>query len=336
MSVEFALKLPIHGQHPDTSFSALIDLARQADDVGFSSIYVIDHLLLPAPRLLGFTNADPLKPYFSDAWCTLGAVAAVTKRVRLGPQVTPIGLRHPVFVAKWAATLDRISNGRFRLGVGLGHQEVEYVSHGFPFPSFKERYERLTEGVEIIRSLFSQEAPVTFEGKHYSIKDVTLWPKPVQSHLPIWYGGTSAQIRRGVARRADGWFPAAPQLGGFGPQFFRESIDAIRVDAAARGRTDRIGAGALFQTMISHDRALIERSLQMLRKRPEYTGLSHDEINDKGTIMIGTPDEVCRRIEPYAAAGVEEFTFLFHPLDDLEVVRRGIDLYAEHVIPRFA
>ena len=106
-----------------------------------------------------------------------GAVAARTKRIRIGTQVTPIGLRHPVFVARWAATLDQVSNGRFRLGVGLGHQEVEYVSHGFPYPSFKARYARLTEGIEIIRRLLTESEPVTFEGEHFSVKDVNMWPK---------------------------------------------------------------------------------------------------------------------------------------------------------------
>ena len=217
MSIEFALKLPIHGQRADTQFQPFIDLAVAAEEAGFAAVYVIDHLLLPAPRLLGYTHADPLKPYFIDAWCSLAAIAARTSRIRLGPQVTPIGLRHPVFVAKWGATVDLISNGRLRLGVGLGHQEVEYVSHGFPYPSFKERFARMTEGVEIIRRLWSEPTPVTYEGAHYTIRDVNFWPKPVQQHVPIWYGGTSPSIRKGVAQFGDGWFPATPQLGGFTP-----------------------------------------------------------------------------------------------------------------------
>jgi probable F420-dependent oxidoreductase len=336
VGIEFALKLPIHGQKADTPFAPLLDLAVAAEEAGFSSVYVIDHLLLPPPRLLGFTDADPDKPYFTDAWTSLAAIAARTSRIRIGPQVTPIGLRHPVFIAKWGATIDRISDGRFRLGVGLGHQEVEYVSHGFPYPPFKERYERMTEGVEIIRRLWSDEPSVTYEGKHYTVTDVNFWPKPVQASVPIWFGGTSASIRRGVAAMGDGWFPAAPQLGGFGPEFFRESLAEIRASAAGQGRTQRIGAGALFQGMISEDRADIDRSVALLHRRPEYEGLSLEEIRGKGVIMIGTPDDVCRQIEPYAEAGVEEFSFLFHPLDDLDGVRRAIDLYAKKVMPQFA
>lgn len=335
MAVDFSFKLNVHGQRIDTPFERYLDLARSAEAAGFLAVYVIDHLLLPASRLVGITDADPSKPYFLDCWCTLAALAAATKKIRIGPQVTPIGLRHPVFVAKWGATVDRISNGRLSLGVGLGHQEVEYVSHGFPYPSFKERFERMMEGVEIIRRLWTEEAPVTYEGKHYTVKDVSFWPKPVQSPPPIWFGGTSPSIRRGVAQLGDGWSPAAPQLGGFTPAFFKESLATIRADAAARGRK-RIRAGALFLTSISANSSNIEKAAAMLRKKEAYAGLSLDEINNRGVVMMGNPDQVCRALEPYVEAGVEEFTMSFIPMDDLDGIRRGIDLYAEKVMPRFA
>lgn len=336
MGVKFSFKLNVHGQQPDTPFERYLDLACHAEDTGFHGIYVIDHLLLPADRLVGITDADPSKPCFMDCWCTLAAVAARTKRVRIGPQVTPIGLRHPVFVAKWGATVDRISNGRLSLAVGLGHQEIEYVSHGFPYPGFKERYARMMDGVEIIRRLWTEPGPVTFEGRHYQVKDVNFWPKPVQSPPPIWFGGTSPSIRRGVAQLGDGWSPAAPQLGGFSPAFYKESLDAIRADFAARGRSGHMGAGGLFLTAISEDSAEVERIAGILRRKPAYAGKSVDEINSLNVLMMGTPDQVCRVIETYAEAGVEEFTMSFVPMDDLDGVRRGLDLYAEKVMPRFA
>lgn len=335
MPIEFAFKLPLHGQAFDAPFAQTLELAAAAEDAGFSSLYVIDHLYLPGSRTGGRTSAGLDRPYFLDAWCTLAAVAARTTRVRLGPQVTPIGLRHPVFIAKWGATIDRISNGRFRLGVGLGHQEVEYVSYGFRYPPFKERFARMTEGVEIIRRLWTDEQPVSYDGKHYSVKDVAFWPKPIQSRVPIWYGGTSPSIRRGVARLGDGWFPALPQLGGFGPTFFSESITAIREDARAQGRSERIGAGALFVTTISEDPKELEKAGAMLQRRTEYAGLSVEELKAKGAIVMGTPEEICTRLEPYVKAGVEEITITFHPLDDIGAMRRGIALYAEKVMPYF-
>jgi probable F420-dependent oxidoreductase len=334
--ITFAFKLNVHGQHLDTPFERYLDLASHAEAAGFSAVYVIDHLLLPSDRLVGITDAEPSRPYFLDCWCTLAAVAARTKKIRLGPQVTPIGLRHPVFVAKWGATIDRISNGRLSLGVGLGHQKVEYISHGFPYPPFKERFERMMEGVEIIRRLWTEETPVTFKGKHYSVQDVSFWPKPVQSPPPIFFGGTSPSIRRGVAKSGDGWSPAAPQLGGFTPAFYKESLAAIRADAVGQGRSRLIAAGALFHTAVSEDAGEVERVAAMLRRKPAYSGRSVEEINQLGVLMMGTPEQVCRGLEPYAEAGVEEFTMSFVPMDDLDLIRRGIDLYATKVMPRFS
>ena len=332
---EFAVKLPIHGQSHDAPFETIFELAATAESAGFSSLYVIDHLLVPPYRLGGRTNADIERPYFLDAWTTLAAVAARTKTIRLGPQVTPIGLRHPVFVAKWGATVDRISNGRLRLGVGLGHQEIEYTSYGLPFPPFRERYDAMVEGVEIIRRLWTEEGPLTYEGKYYSVTDVSFWPKPIQTHLPIWFGGTSKAIMRAVARLGDGWFPAFPQHSGFSPAFYRENLAAIREDAIARGRTERIGSGVLLLTAVSEDPAELERFAAMLRRRAEYADYSTQDFKDKGILFMGSPDEICRQIEPYVEAGVEEITLGFHPLDDTDAIRRALDLYARKVMPRF-
>lgn len=335
MATEFAFKLPIHGQRHDEPFATVLELAQVAEQGGFSALYVIDHLLLPADRLGGRTRADLSKPYFLDAWTTLAAVAARTKTIRIGPQVTPIGLRHPVFIAKWGATVDRISNGRLRLGVGLGHQEIEYVSHGFPYPPFRQRFEAMTEGVEIIRALWTSPDPVTYEGKYYSIKDVSFWPKPVQPRVEIWYGGTSKSIREGVAKLGDGWFPAAPQLGGFTATFYKDSLAAIRADAAERGRTERIGSGILLLTAVAETTDELDRATELLQRRPEFAQLSAQELMDKGVIFMGTPDDICRQLEPFVESGVEEITIGLHPLDDIDGIRRALDLYAEKILPRF-
>jgi probable F420-dependent oxidoreductase len=337
--IEFAFKLPMYGQAADTPFEHYIELANLGEQAGFSTAYVIDHLRLPSDRMIGKTNADPSRPYFIDAWCTLAAVAARTTKIRLGPQVTPIGLRHPIFVAKWGATIDRISNGRFRLGVGLGHQRTEYVSHGLPFPPFQDRFDAMAEGVELIRRLWTDKDPVTYDGKHYRAEDVPFWPKPVQDQVPIWFGGASASIRGCVARLGDGWFPAAPQRGGFGPAGaaeYRDHLAEIREQAAKLGREQRIGAGALFLTTISDSGKDIEKAADMLRRRPEYAGKTVDEINNRGAVIMGSPAQVIERLQPYAQAGVEEFTISFHPLDDLDGIRRGLELYATKVMPHFS
>lgn len=342
MTLKLALKLPMYAQDHDAPFSDLMDVALAAEDAGFVAAYVIDHLLLPTGRLYGKTSADLSRPYHIDAWPTLSAVAARTTRIRIGPQVTPVGLRHPVFLAKWGAAIDRISNGRFVMGIGVGHQELEYSSFGFPFPPFKDRMARLVEGIEIMRRLWEEPDPVTYTGEHYQISEVPFWPKPVQKHLPIWFGGTSPAIQRTAARYGDGWFPATPQTGGLDPSVYAAGVSSIREQLAQNGRTGPFGFGALFMTTISENRADIERAADLLRQRRntngflDYAGLSAEDISAQGAILMGDPDAICRRLEPWVNAGLEELTVSFLPLDDMDGVRRGIDLYATKVAPRFA
>jgi probable F420-dependent oxidoreductase len=335
--VKFAFKLNVHGQPLDTPFERLLDLARHAEAVGFDGVYVIDHLVLPGTRLAGYTNADPARPYFQDCWTTLAAVAAITKRVKIGPQVTPIGLRHPAFVAKWGATIDHISGGRFLLQVGTGHQEIEYTSYGLPFPPFKIRYQGLLEGVRLIRALWGEERAVDFSGEIYQARAVEFWPKPVQRPSPpIWFGGASERIQRAVAQLGDGWTPAAPQAAGLDRAFYRDALKRIRLDAASYGRKGPIVGGALFYAAIAPTEAEAKQAASVLARRVDWAGLSLADLSNRGIAIVGTPDQAVRAIEKYVEAGVEYFTLGFIPLDALDATRRGMDLFAEKVMPRFS
>lgn len=325
---KFAYKLSIHGQHPDTDFATLRDLARHAEDVGFDGVYVVDHLRLPAERLAGYSEAPTDKPFFLDAWTSLAALAGATERVRLGPQVTPIGLRHPVFVAKWGATLDRISAGRLLMQVGAGHQRIEYESHGLPFPDLRGRIEALREGIEIIRLLWSSGEPVTYEGRHYSLREVPFWPKPVQTMPEIWLGGSSQGVRDVVAAVGDGWSPAAPQRSGLDPTFFSDALAEMREKAGGR----RITGGALFYCIISDDPKQVTRGLDLLRRRSDWASFDREEIQRRAIALAGTPEEIVAAIARYIEAGVEYFTLTFVPISDAVANHRSIDLFAEAVM----
>lgn len=332
--VKFALKLAIHGQRLDVTWSDIEGVARHAEEAGFDGLYVIDHLMLPGSRLQGYTEADPEHPYFMDAWTSLAAIAAVTERVRVGPQVTPIGLRHPAFVAKWAMTVDQVSNGRLLLQVGAGHQEVEYESFGFPYPALQERVERLSEGIDVIRQLWSSTGPANYQGKHYVLDEVPFWPKPVQDSPEIWLGGSSKRVRQLVAEKCDGWTPAAPQGGGLDPEFFRESLEAIRDDAAERGRS--ITGAGMFYTAVDDDRDVVERRLRVLRRREDWAQWELEQFRRTGIALAGTPDDIIEAVERYEDAGVEHFTVGFVPVDDIAATHEGIDYYRERIIPHFA
>lgn len=330
--VKFAYKLSIHGQYPDTEFADLRDLAVHAEQAGFDGVAVVDHLRLPGDRLAGYSQAPIDKPFFLDAWTSLAALGEATSKVKLGPQVTPIGLRHPVFVAKWGATVDRITNGRLLLQVGAGHQRVEYESHGLPFPGLKARVQALREGIEIIRLLWSSEEPVSYQGDHYSLEDVPFWPKPVQERPEIWLGGASKGVRRIVADLADGWSPAAPQRSGLDPVFFRDALAEMREQANGR----KITGGALFYCIVSEDPAEVDEALQLLRRRADWADFDRDEIQRRAIALAGSPAEIIDSISRYIEAGVEYFTLAFVPISNVQGNHRSIDVFAEKVMPELS
>lgn len=158
----------------DYTWPQLKEMARIAEDIGLDSIWLGDHLM--------YRYANPERksrgPY--EAWTTLAALAAVTDRVQLGPLVASALFHSPPMIAKKAATLDQISNGRFILGIGAGWHEPEYRGFGFPYD---HRFTRFAEAFEIIRTLFA-EGECTFQGDFYDIDGALLFPKPVQPGGP--------------------------------------------------------------------------------------------------------------------------------------------------------
>lgn len=203
MRLDFGLHLPIHGAY---DYNAVLETSILADELGYDYITVGDHFFLPSNsyRKLG---GDPDKPDKLDAWVTLSALAAKTKRVKLGTRVSPVPFYLPSRLAKIVTTVDIVSGGRAVLGVGAGWYREEAVSYGIRWGSHKQRIERMLEGLEIILKLWLEEK-ATFQGKHYRVCEAPFWPKPVQKpHPPIWFGGSSSAIVDALAEYGDGLFP---------------------------------------------------------------------------------------------------------------------------------
>jgi len=151
----------------------LLEMARIAEDIGLDSIWVGDHLMYPA------TATKPARgPY--EVWTTMAALAAATERVQIGPLVASLGFHSPPMIAKKAATIDQISNGRFIFGIGSGWNEAEYRGYGFPFD---RRVSRFEEAFTIIRELFATGS-CDFHGEFYDIEGAMLFPNPVQAGGP--------------------------------------------------------------------------------------------------------------------------------------------------------
>ena len=168
-----------------------------AEDAGFEGAWVFDHF----KPLYG----DPSGPCF-EGWTLLAALAARTKRVRLGTLVTGITYRHPSVLAAEAVTIDHISNGRLELGLGAAWNDAEHRQLGIEFPSNAERARRLEEGVKVIKLLMTQNG-ASFDGRYYTLDEASYGPRPVQRpHPPLWIGARGEQLMLPlVARHADVW-----------------------------------------------------------------------------------------------------------------------------------
>ena len=209
--------------------AAVLRLARAIEDLGYDHIDIFDHVVMGHP--LAGRPAGPYNPAMPilEPLVTLAALAAVTSRVTLGTEVLVLPQREPTLVAKQLSTLDTLSGGRVRLGVGVGWQESEYEALG---ADFHTRGSRMDEAIALLRAYWS-EAHVNFAGKHYRATEMAMEPKPPQGgRLPIWIGGASDAAFRRVGRLGDGWLASRVTDAADG----RRAIETIRRHAEAAGR----------------------------------------------------------------------------------------------------
>src|SRR5262245_53403057 len=174
-----------------------VEVAREADVLGFESIWLFDHF---------HTFPDPTDEITFESFTSLSALAAATSRVRLGHMVVCASFRNPALVAKMVSTMDVISDGRMELGIGAGWKRDEWVAYGYDFPETTERLARLQDDLEVISRMLAPGRTVhaTFHGRHASVDDAINVPKPLQERLPIVIGGNGPNVTwRLAARYAD-------------------------------------------------------------------------------------------------------------------------------------
>ncbi|MFQ6119264.1 MAG: LLM class F420-dependent oxidoreductase, partial [Methanosarcinales archaeon] len=170
-------------------------MALEGEKSRYDSIWTSDHFFLDE-------KSEDIN--CMEAWTLLAALASRTKKIRLGTLVTCNSYRYPTLLAKIAATVDVISNGRLFFGFGAGWKEMEYKAYGIPFPSLKERMDRMEEAIQIIRLMWT-EPKVTFDGKYYKIKNAISAPKPMQKPMPLILigGGGEKRTLKIVAKYAN-------------------------------------------------------------------------------------------------------------------------------------
>lgn len=196
---------------PVFDYDVLERFWRDADELGFHGVWNYDHF---------YGLADVSQPTL-EGWTTLGAMAKVVERARIGCMVTGVTYRHPALLANMAVSVDHVSGGRLEFGIGGAWHEPEHTAYGFDFPSAGVRIDMLDEACEIVRRLWSEEK-VDFSGRFWTLREALCNPKPVQDRIPIVIGGTGERkLLRVAAKHADEW--NAPGLGMEPEEFARLS-----------------------------------------------------------------------------------------------------------------
>ena len=304
------------------------ELAARVDELGYESLWRSDHL---------FSVVGDLTKTGIETWTSLTYLATATSRIRFGPLVSPMTFRHPSLLALQAAAVDELSGGRLEVGVGAGWEPREHESFGVPFPSTPERFERLDEGLTVMKLLWTEPEP-EFEGRFYSLHGARLHPKPLQRpHPPIVVGGTGEKRSlRIVAKHADEWNAHGVTVDVYRAKravLDRYCAEFGRDPAAVRHSVTAPCAIGMSENTI-RDRIDAQSRLLPLRTPaffPEGKPQTIDALRARGWI-VGRPEEIVDQIRTLAEAGVDRVMLeLIDAYDD-----ESLELIAREVLPNVA
>ncbi|MBX9395023.1 LLM class F420-dependent oxidoreductase [Streptomyces sp. TRM72054] len=256
----------------------LVAIARAADRAGFDYLACCDHVAVPR-RL-----ASAMSTVWYDPVATLAHLAAVTERVRLLSHVAVVGLRHPLLTAKQYATLDHLSGGRLILGVGAGHVAEEFEALGV---DFRQRGAVLDETIDALRAALGPEEFPVHHGKLYDFEGLGQRPRPAQSHIPLWVGGSSPAAVRRAALKGDGWLPQGDPRDRLPQQI--ATLRRLRAEAARGAAAQGCGEAPFTVGAIAE---------------PLYVGTPAWDVGRR--TLTGPPDALAESLRAYRAMGVHQ------------------------------
>jgi probable F420-dependent oxidoreductase len=276
-------------------WSDLLAMSRKAEEIGFDSIWVVDHLIVESA-------IEPTAGVW-EGWTLMSALAAATERVEIGSLVTCMGFRNPALLAKMAETLDEVSGGRLILGLGAGHHEPEYRQFGFPFD---HRVSRFEEAIQITQGLL-RNGHVDFHGAYYTAENCVLRPHgPRPGQIPIMIGTTGPRMLEITARYADHWNVYFDNTG--------NRVDGLK---PLLEQVDRACEEA------GRDPDTLERSVSVLIGMTEDPGARGITV----PYLTGTTDELAAELHAYAALGIDHIQIRVEP-NTLESIEGLADLVA--------
>lgn len=313
--------------------AAVMRAAKSAEAQGFYSISLNDHY---------FTPFGPPQTPQLECFTTLTAIAAATTRLRISPCVAAVSFRPPALLAKIAATLDLVSNGRLDLGMGAGWQPEEYHAHAVPYPSNAERIAQLGEAIKVIKAMWTHDEP-TYHGRYFSIEKAYGNPRPMQKpHPPIMIGGSGAKILKIAGADADIVNFIPPVLHGKDPYSadhavlvkfdtpeLKRRIQMLQGFAREAGRDpDQIEIGGLVALTVTKDKS---RADAALRETVAQRGFPNEEAaRHAPVLLIGTPDEVKRELRSRIEDTGMTYFIVFPTSEE------SVELFAKQVMPEFA
>lgn len=324
--MKFGLLLPHFGEHANKH--NIIEGAKAAEQVGFDSVWVRDHLVFEPHGEMEKPNRE-----FYDALTVLTAIGAVTEKIQLGTG-SLIPFRHPLVTALMAGTMSQlVGPDRIILGWGAGTFDHEFEAIGW---GDLDRVEMVRSNAKILEKVFTENS-VDYDDGVFSFKDVSIEPKPLGGRLPFWYCGATPRSARLAVEFCDGWMP-----GRIGMATLRKRVETMRELSAEQGKT--------MPTVAIIPPTSIERTREEALKHVNIPGLlawankakfavkppsgrfeTADDL--EGQLIVGSPDEAVEELKKFEAAGVEHLVFDFRFKFDKWFDQ--IELLGSEVLPKF-
>ena len=293
-------------------YDDIVAIGKTGERAGFTRLWLSDHL---------FLDPDAVRTDCLEAWTALAALSRDLTQIRIGAMVTCQSYRNPALLAKIAAGVDQLSGGRLEFGVGAGWKEDEYTAYGYEFPAAPVRVDELVDTLEICTRLWRDDK-ATYHGKRYSIDEALCAPKPVQSPLPIWIGGSKPRILR-IAAKYGHWMNHTKTMTLDSVRLRQEALDAACRD---RKRDPKSLKRSAFLTIVAGEAAkdvdaLVADTAAKTKQTPaEWRA-------ERPAAIIGTPDQVTARLREYAGIGIDHVNALFPYTREREMVEllgRGV------------
>jgi len=303
-------------------------LVAEVEGLGFAGLYCCDHFN-GIPQALGMPSLEMT--------VALTYAADHTQRVRFGPLVAPVSVRDPIMLARQAMALDDLSGGRMVLGVGAGWIEDEHQRYGYELGDTRTRIDRLVEAVELIARLCREDAPVSFDGRFYHLRDAQLSPRSPKPDGPTLMvaGKGLRRLLELVARHADVWTSSRLSVDDFGER--SQQLDELL--RRKRRPREAVKRASMDMVVCWRDEAELERRIAIFRRLmpAQFGTLATREMLDTlwttlGHLIEGTPQQIIDHIRTYEAAGLDELMIDWFDCDDIQ----GLQVLAEEILPHFS